>query len=59
MLELLIAILIALGCSIRPDASYEEISRLPEYETAKLIYDSGSYEKTEDGGVVIVETGGD
>ena len=60
MLDLLIAILISLGCSTT-GTTKEEISRQnPEaYERANTIINSGGYRYDDGGGIVIVETGGD
>ena len=61
MLELLIAILISLGCYVKPGTTAEEIraTNPAEMQRAESIYNSGSYEKTSDGGVVIVTVVGD
>jgi len=61
MLDLLIAILIALGCIITDDLKQEEIkSRYStEYQKAEEIYNSGSYKTKDGGGVVILEVVGD
>ncbi len=59
MLELLIAILIALGYSVDRNATLEEIQKDPSaYEKAVMIQETGSY-KEDGGGVIIIETGGD
>ncbi|MDQ3051407.1 MAG: hypothetical protein M3Q95_11020 [Bacteroidota bacterium] len=59
MLELLIAILIALGYSVDRNATLEEIQKNPvSYEKAIQIQETGNY-KEDDGGVVIIEIGGD
>lgn len=61
MLDLLIAILIALGCNVTADTTKEEIDARysAEYQRALEIADSGSYKKLDGGGVVIWEVGGD
>ncbi len=61
MLDLLIAILIALGCNVQSGATAEELQVTnPEaYERAVQIQESGSYREEEGGGIVIVEIGGD
>lgn len=61
MLDLLIAILISLGCNITADTSQEAIqSRYStEYLKAKEIYETGSYKSTDGGGVVIDVNAGD
>jgi hypothetical protein len=60
-MELLIAILIALGFTVSDGASQEELkaSDPTAYEQAVRIMDSGSYEKTDDGGIIIDQGGGD
>lgn len=60
MLDLLIAILIALGCSVEGKSS-EEIQALnsAELEKAKWIMESGHYRETDGGGVTIVDVIGD
>jgi hypothetical protein len=57
MVELLIAILISLGCYVQSGETLDEIkARDPQsVEKAYQIYDSGNY-KTVDGGVVIDES---
>jgi hypothetical protein len=61
MLDLLIAILIALGCYVQPGETADEFkARNPEaYQKANYIMDSGSYRTDDGGGIIIVETGGD
>jgi hypothetical protein len=61
MLELLIAILISLGCIVDKGASAEEIKAKDpvSYQKAQSIADSGTYQRTADGGVVIVTVVGD
>ena len=61
MLDLLIAILIALGCNVNSGSSDAEIrAENPEaYERANIIIENGGYRYDDGGGVVIVETGGD
>ena len=60
MLDLLIAILIALGCTVNSGSTAEEIkAQNPEaYEKAIKIQETGNYREVE-GGVVIVEIVGD
>ena len=59
MIDLLIAILIALGCNVTGSTT-EEIKREnpAAYEKAVYIMETHSYEERETG-VVIIETGGD
>lgn len=61
MLDLLIAILIALGCNVTSDSSQQEIETRysAEYQKAKEIYESGSYRVEDGGGVVICDVIGD
>lgn len=61
MLDLLIAILISLGCNLTTNSTEAEIqSRYSvEYQKAKEIANNGNYRLNDGGGVVIVETGGD
>lgn len=63
MLDLLIAILIALGCNIQPTTTSTEAELQARYSTeytrAKEIVNSGNYRTNDGGGIVIVETGGD
>lgn len=61
MLDLLIAILIALGCNVATDWSQEEIEAnySSEYQKAKEIYETNSYRTGDGGGVVILEVVGD
>ena len=61
MLNLLIAILIALGCNVSEGSTADEIrTENPEaYERALVIQESGGYKLDDGGGVVIVEVGGD
>ena len=60
MLDLLIAILIALGCNVKDGSTADEIrAENPEaYERALVIQETGNY-RTSDGGVIVVEIGGD
>ena len=60
MLELLLAILLALGFNYNSSLTEAEIREKDPvaYEQALKIQQSGNY-KTVDGGVVIVEVGGD
>ncbi len=59
MIELLIAILIALGCSPEGQTADELRAENPDaYYRATQIQEAGNYRST-DGGVVIVEIGGD
>lgn len=59
MLNLLIAILIALGCNIDSEKITSEDQLRAQYgetyEKAKTIADSGTYKEEEGGGVVINE----
>ena len=59
-MELLIAILIALGFTVSDGASQEEIKaeNYDAYTRAVQIRDSGSYERTS-GGIVIIQDTGD
>ncbi|HMT28264.1 MAG TPA: hypothetical protein PKD91_03185 [Bacteroidia bacterium] len=63
MLNLLIAILIALGCNIQPTTTASEAELQSkysnEYVKAKEIANTGNYRLNDGGGVVIVEIGGD
>ncbi len=61
MLELLIAILIALGFNVESGSTEEQIKaeNPAAYEQATHIMDNGNYRTQEGGGVVILETGGD
>lgn len=61
MLNLLIAILIALGCNITSDTSQQEIETryAAEYQQAQEIYNNGNYRTTDGGGVVIIDVVGD
>ncbi|MBL0341458.1 MAG: hypothetical protein IPP71_11245 [Bacteroidetes bacterium] len=61
MLDLLITILIALGCNVQPGSSEADIQATysVEYQRAIEISESGNYRLTDGGGVVIVEIGGD
>ncbi len=61
MLDLLIAILIALGCTVATDWTQEEIEAVysSEYHKAREIYESGSYRTSEGGGIVIDVNAGD
>ena len=58
-MELLIAILIALGFTVSDGASQEEIKaeNYDAYTRAVQIRDSGSYERTAGGVVIITEIG--
>ncbi|MBL7916012.1 MAG: hypothetical protein JNL49_13335 [Bacteroidia bacterium] len=60
MVDLLIAILISLGCNATHDATTEELRDAygSQYDRAVEIYNSGDFAVT-GGGVVIVESGGD
>ncbi len=61
MLDLLIAILLMLGCDVQNGASEADIrdQHAIEYARAQEIIDKGNYRYEDGGGVVIVETGGD
>ena len=61
MLDLLIAILIALGCNVNHGSTTDEIrAENPEaYERALVIQETGNYKETDGGGIVIIEIGGD
>ena len=61
MLNLLIAILIALGCNVKEGSTADEIrAENPEaYERALVIQETGGYKTTDGGGIVIIEIGGD
>lgn len=61
MVELLIAILIALGFSARSGSSVEELRAQDPaaYERAVQIQQAGTYKTIDGGGVVIVEIVGD
>ncbi len=61
MLELLIAILIALGCSVNSGSTADELraSNPEAYEKAVQIQENGNYRTADGGGVVIIEIGGD
>lgn len=61
MLELLIAILIALGCSVNSGSTAEELQANDPvaYERALKIQETGNYREADGGGIVIIETGGD
>ena len=61
MLNLLIAILISLGCDVQTGASEADIQaeHSIEYARAQDIVEKGNYRIQDGGGVVIVETGGD
>jgi hypothetical protein len=56
-MDLLIAILIALGCTVSEGASEEEIKadNYDAYTRAVEIMDSGSYERTSGG--IVIDTG--
>lgn len=58
-MDLLIAILIALGCTVSEGASEEDIKadNYDAYVRAVDIRDSGSYERTSGGVVIITEIG--
>jgi hypothetical protein len=60
MVDLLIAILISLGCNATHDATPEELRDAygSQYDRAVQIYNSGDF-TVSGGGVVIVESGGD
>jgi len=60
MLELLFAVLIALGFSFDKSLTADEIKAKDPvaYEQAQKVIDSGNY-KTKDGGVIVIEIGGD
>ena len=60
MVDLLIAILIALGCNVSPSSTEAELkARNPgQYDRAVQIYQNQDF-TIDGGGVVIVETGGD
>ena len=61
MIDLLIAILIALGCSVTSDQTEAEIKNLypDEYQTASKILDEETYKTVDGGGIVIIEGVGD
>ncbi len=61
MLQILIAILIALGCNVNPNQTAEEIkaTNSQEFKKATEIYNSGGYKMEDGGGVVIDQGGGD
>ena len=61
MLELLIAILIALGCNVDRTLTAEELraQHSQAFAKAETIYQSGQYERTADGGVVVSTVVGD
>ena len=63
MLNLLIAILIALGCNVQTTTTATEVELQAKYsaefQRAKDIASQGNYRLNDGGGVVIVETGGD
>ncbi len=61
MLNLLIAILLSLGCDVQIGASEADIQdqHSIEYAKAKEIAEHGNYKFQDGGGVVIVEIGGD
>jgi hypothetical protein len=60
MVDLLIAILISLGCSVSHNASEDELraNHTSEYDKAVEIIHNGDF-TYDGGGVVILETGGD
>jgi hypothetical protein len=60
MIDLLIAILLALGVHVNTGSTEEELKTTypGEFEKATTIISSGGYKYT-DTGVIIVETGGD
>lgn len=60
MVDLLIAILISLGCSVSHNATEDELraNHASEYDKAVEISHNGEY-TFDGGGVVILETGGD
>lgn len=60
MVDLLIAILIALGCNVSPSATEAEIKahNPGQYDRAVQIYQNQDF-TVDGGGVVILETGGD
>jgi 7,8-dihydro-6-hydroxymethylpterin-pyrophosphokinase len=53
MLDLLIAILIALGCNIESGTTADQLNAeySKELEEAKIIYESGNYRTTDTGGI--------
>lgn len=61
MLDLLIAILLMLGCDVQNGASEADIQAQHsiEYARAQEIIEKGNYRVQDGGGVVIVEIGGD
>lgn len=61
MIDLLIAILIALGFSVHSGASADELKAQDPvaYEKATTIMNGGNYRTVDGGGIIIVETGGD
>ena len=61
MLDLLIAILIALGCSVGDAKSNDELKAKDPvaYERANQIMETGNYKTVDGGGIIIIETGGD
>ncbi|MBK6640927.1 MAG: hypothetical protein IPG39_06615 [Bacteroidetes bacterium] len=60
MVDLLIAILISLGCNATSEATPEELRDAygTRYDRAVEIYNNGEF-AGDGGGVVILETGGD
>jgi len=61
MLDLLIAILIALGCSVGDAKSTEELKAHDPvaFDRATQIMETGTYKTVDGGGIIIIETGGD
>jgi len=62
MLDLLIAILIALGCNVGTDINTEDELRYAvgdNYDKAVEIYDQGLYKEEDGGGILIIQDVGD